>query len=236
MPREKDVTMRPLRRGLFFFAFGCAVLAAQEVQRHGLVFEQWVRDAFFDGYRPESYTQKWDIPAAANRAHGHLPVNPKAAKYGTPVDLGDALRQFEISDSFILVIGYWQQDGDTKRMVNIVAPVITPEQWRKLWSPVTLADLQRLDAVIKDRALTPEQARAAAQKIKRAPPFSQAIIQVNPKIDSHEQRRLQSSLSFAAVFRELAPDADSAVQPTPRLWGVAYPGPIASKPRELKKP
>ena len=172
------------------FAVAFNALAAQEVQHHGLVFEQWVRDAFFDGYRPESYTQKWDIPAAANRAHGHLPVNPKAAKYRTPVDLGDALRQFEIAEPFILVIGYWQQDGDTKRMVNIVAPVITPELWKRLWGAVTLADLQRLDAVIKDRALTPEQARAAAQKIKHAPPFSQAIIQVNPKIDSHEQRQI----------------------------------------------
>ena len=218
------------------FAVAFNALAAQEVQHHGLVFEQWVRDAFFDGYRPESYTQKWDIPAAANRAHGHLPVNPKAAKYRTPVDLGDALRQFEIAEPFILVIGYWQQDGDTKRMVNIVAPVITPELWKRLWGAVTLADLQRLDAVIKDRALTPEQARAAAQKIKHAPPFSQAIIQVNPKIDSHEQRRLQSSLSFAAVFQHLVPAGDSAPQEAPSLWGVAYPGPIASKPRELKKP
>ena len=70
------------------FAVAFNALAAQEVQHHGLVFEQWVRDAFFDGYRPESYTQKWDIPAAANRAHGHLPVNPKAAYVVYDLDTG----------------------------------------------------------------------------------------------------------------------------------------------------
>ena len=39
------------------------VAPAQEVQRHGLVFEQWVRDTFFEGYQPPGYTQRWDIPA-----------------------------------------------------------------------------------------------------------------------------------------------------------------------------
>ena len=57
--------------------------SAQEVQSHGLVFERWVRDTFFDGYKPASYTQRWDIPASANRAHGGIPVNPKAVKHGT---------------------------------------------------------------------------------------------------------------------------------------------------------
>src|SRR5690606_12763214 len=88
---------------------------AQEVQSHGLVFEQWVRDTFFDGYRPARYTQKWDIPAEANTRHGALPVNPKAVKYGTPVGLGDALQQFDITEPFILVLGYWQQTGGEKR-------------------------------------------------------------------------------------------------------------------------
>ena len=225
-------------RGLFFTAALLALallpLRAQEVQQHGLVFEQWVRDTFFEGFRPKSYTQKWDIPAAVNKTHGLVPVNPKATKFGTPVDLGDALRQIQISEPFMLIIGYWQQTGDTKRIVNIVAPTITPEQWQKLWAPVTLADLKKLDAVIKDRSLTPAQARDRAQAIKKAPPFSQSIIVVNPKIDSKGQRRLQCSLRFADLFKHLAPDADASVQEKPTLWGVDYPGPIDSKPRQFK--
>lgn len=228
------LTLRGILLTSALFAVALLPLRAQEVQQHGLVFEQWVRDTFFDGYRPESYTQKWDIPAAANKHHGRVPVNPKATKYGTPVDLGDALRQIRISEPFMLILGYWQQAGDTKRIVNIVAPTITPEQWQKLWAPITLADLEKLDAVIKDRSLTPAQARERAQAIKKAPPFSQAIIVVNPKIDSKGQRRLQCSLRFADLFKHLAPDADSAAQVRPSLWGVEYPGPIDSKPRQFK--
>ncbi len=212
-----------------------AVASAQEVQQHGLVLEQWVRDTFFDGYQPSRYTQKWDIPASANKRFGGIPVNPKAAKYGTPVDLGDALRQRKITEPFILVVGFWRQDGDEKHFVNLIAPRIDPATWEKLWGPVTLADLERLDAVIKDKSLSPAEARAAAQKIKNAPPFTQSVIIVNPKIDSKTQRRLQCSLRFDDFFKHLAPDADRAPQDHPTLWGVPFPQPVTSKPRTFSK-
>jgi hypothetical protein len=227
--------IRPVRIFVLGLLLGAALVPAQEVQRHGLVFEEWVRDTFFGGYRPAGYTQPWDIPAAANRAHGGVPANPKVAKYGSPVDLGDALRQWRIEEPFLLVIGFWQQDGDEKRFVNLVAPRVEPATWRRLWSPITLADLQKLDAVIKDRSLTPEQARAAAQKIKSAPPFTQAIIQVNPKIDAHTQRRLQCSLRFEDVFTQLAPGASQKPQERPALWGVEFPQRIASKARAFNR-
>ena len=206
------------------------------MQRHGLVFEQWVRDTFFDGYKPASHTQRWDIPATANQAHGGIPVNPKASKYGTAVDLGDALRQHEIDEPFMLIIGFWQQDGDEKRMVNIIAPEISPELWRRLWGPVTYADLRRLDALIKDTGPSVEETRRRALRMKNSPPFTQAVIQVNPKIDTRGQRRLQCSIRFTDVFQHLAPGADSKPQERPTLFGVEYPGPIPSSPRELTKP
>lgn len=206
---------------------------AQEVQRHGVVFEEWVRGTFFDGYRPESHTQKWDIPAEANRRHGGVAVNPKAIKWRTSVDLGDALRQFDIDEPFILVIGYWIQDGPKKRFVKIVAPRIEPEQWRALWGPVTRADLQRLDAMIKDRDIPHQEVRRRAKAMKAGPPFSEAVFTLNPKIDSKGQRRLQCSLRFDEVFARLLPGVTPTAEDAPELWGVAFPGPIESGPRKL---
>ena len=217
-------------------AAGFIPVSAEEVQRHGLVFEQWVRDSFFAGYQPASYTQRWDIPATANKAHGGLPVNPKAIKYGAAVDLGDALRQFEIDEPFLLIIGFWRQDGDTKRIVNIVASEISPSVWRQLWAPVTRADLLRLDTLIKDRSRPPEKIRRLVLQMKNAAPFTLAVMQLNPKIDAKGQRRLQCSLRFGDFFKRLAPEADRAPQANPTLFGVAYPGPISSKPRMLSPP
>ena len=65
---------RPLR--LLAALLVAGVVSAQEVQHQGLVFEEWVDVAFFGGYRPPSYTQKWDLPAAENKTHGGVPVNP----------------------------------------------------------------------------------------------------------------------------------------------------------------
>ncbi|MBX3737085.1 MAG: hypothetical protein KF715_10370 [Candidatus Didemnitutus sp.] len=203
---------------------------AQEVQAHGLAFERWVRDTFFDGYKPASYTQRWDIPADANKDHGGIPVNPKAVKFGTPVDLGDALRQYEINEPFLLVLGFWEQDGDDKRFVSIVAPRIAPEKWKELWGDVTYADLLKLDDLIKDPARPIEEIRKLALKAKASPPFTTAVIQVNPKIDAR-QRRLQCSIRFADVFKHLAPDATPRPPDGAVLWGVPFPGPIASKAR-----
>lgn len=209
---------------------------AEEVQKHGLVFEQWVRDTFFDGYKPASYTQKWDIPADHNTAHGGIPANPKATKFGGPLDMGDALRQFGIAEKgerFLLVAGFWVQEGDTKKWVNAVAADVSPEQYRALWEPITREDLEKLDSVVKDKSLSLEEARAEAQKIKRRVPFSKAIMEVNPKIDAH-QRRLQCSIRFGDFFHFLAPAADPTKQEQPKLWNVPLPGPFVSKSRSFK--
>ncbi|MBW3635166.1 MAG: hypothetical protein KY445_01715 [Armatimonadetes bacterium] len=233
--------MNHLLKSLRLCAFAVVLLAgafsaqAKEVQNHGVVFEKWIRDTFFDGYEPKSYTQKWDIPASANKRFGGVAINPKAIKYRAPVDLGDALRQYQIDEPFIMIIGYWQQEGDKKRFVNVVAARIEPAQYRKLWGDVTLEDLRKLDAVIKE---TPDyrEARKLAQAMKKSKPFSSSIITLNPKIDSKTQRRLQCSLSFGNVFKHLAPTADPAIQERPLLWGVPVLGAFDSPARSFKRP
>lgn len=209
------------------------IASAQEVQAHGLIFERWVRDTFFGGYKPDSYTQRWDIPATVNKDHGGVPVNPKAVKFGTPVDLGDAVRQYEIEEPFLLVLGFWEQHGEQKHFVSIIAPFITPEQWKSLWGDVTYSDLLKLDELIKDPARPIEEVRKLALKTKSAPPFTTSVIQVNPKIDAR-QRRLQCSIRFADVFRHLAPGVDPRPADGAKLWDVPFPGPIDSPARHSR--
>jgi hypothetical protein len=158
-------------------------------------------------------------------------VNPKAAKYGTPIGLGDAMRQFEIAEPFLLIVGFWEQvTPKQKRWVNVQAPLVQPEQWRKLWGNITRADLERLIAVIKDKSVSIEETRAQAKLLKAQPPFDSAIIELNPKIDSN-QRRLQCSLSFAAFFDHLAPKAERGELEKPQVFGVPLPADFTSAPR-----
>jgi hypothetical protein len=215
---------------LLFSAWLCP---AAEEQSHGVIFEKWVRDTFFNGYTPRSYTQKWDIPADQNTAHGGIPANPKATKYNTPVDMGDALRQFAVTEGkekFLIIVGFWDQAEDEKHWVLGVPAEITPEQYRKLWEPITRADLEALDAVVKDKTLSIEAARAKAQEIKTQAPYTKAIMQVNPKLDG-KQRRLQCSIRFADFFKHLAPETKPEHQAQPMLWGEAMPPPFKSPAR-----
>jgi hypothetical protein len=208
-------------------------LSAQEVQSHGLVFENWINDTFFDGYRPD-YTGKWDVPGKLNKERGGIPVNPKAIKDRTSVDMGDALRQFDIDEPFWLVIGYWEQRGPMKYMVRILAERIDPEVWQSFWHPIQREDLERLDAVIKDRALDYREARKQAHAIKNAPPFTEAIMVVNPKIDSRGQRRLQCSLRYNDLTKHLLGGKEPVKSDSPQLWGTTFPNPIASPPRTFE--
>ena len=216
---------------------GCMSSRSAEEQSHGVVFEQWVRDTFFNGYNPKSYTQKWDIPADRNTEHGGIPANPKATKYGMPVDMGDALRQFRVAEDeqrFLIIAGFWDQDGENKKWVNGTVAEVSPETYRKLWEPITREDLEKLDAVVKDKSLTLEEARAQAQKIKNRAPFAKAIMQVNPKLDA-KQRRLQCSIRFGDFFHFLAPNAESLRQVKPVIWEVSMPDEFKSPPRRRKK-
>jgi len=222
-----------MTRVFLLLLFLTPFLQAREVQSHGLLFEKWLRDTFFGGYEPSSHTQKWDIPASANKEHGRIPVNPKAAKHGTPIGLGDALRQFEIDEPFLLITGFWRQKTETQKVwTNVQAVRVEPGLWQKLWHPITRTDLEKLDAVIKDTSLSLEEARKAAQAMKARIPFTKAVIQVNPKIDG-SQRRLQCSLRFDDFFTHLAPEASPKPQRQPQIFGVPVPKGFASTPRDF---
>ena len=214
------------------FCLAASLVHATEVQRHGLGFEHWVADTFFGRHRPSGPTDKWDIPASANGNHGRIPVNPKATQHGEPVLLGDALRQYDINEPFLLIVGFWEQDGHGKKFVQSLVVRIEPDQWRKLWAPVTRADLEAMDKLVKDTSRPISEVRKEVLRRKKLPPFSEAVIQLNPKIDQ-SQRRLQCSISYVRLFKNLAPGRSRKAQPFAEIFGRRIPSIAVSPPRKL---
>jgi hypothetical protein len=202
------------------------------VQQHGLSFEHWVADTFFGGHRPSGPTDKWDVPASANKNHGRIPVNPKATQYGEPMLLGDALRQYDIKEPFLLIVGFWEQDGRGKKFVQSLVVRIDPDRWHKLWGPVTRADLEAMDKLVKDTSRPIAEVRKEVLRRKKLPPFSQAVIQLNPKIDK-SQRRLQCSISYVRLFKNLAPGRDRKAQAFAKIFGRRIPRITSSPPRSF---
>lgn len=210
-----------------------------EVQFHGFSFEKWVRDTFFEGYSG-SYMQKWDVPPEINRAptipaqFRHLPVSIKTAKYGSPIGLGDVLRQRQVESDFVMITGFWHQRTTTEKWFSDIGAIhCRASAWSDLWGELTLEQLQAIDRVVKDMKLPYATARLRAREWKQnTPGVHSARLVINPKIDSKTQRRIQCSLPFSE-FWHLAGRAPKT-QEASELWGVPFPNPVNSSSRVFR--
>jgi len=201
-----------------------------EVQRHGVDFEQWVREEFFNGYEAP-YTSKWDIPASVNHAlpkpYRGLPVSVKCAKIGRPIDLADALRQRSIDEPFVIIIGLWNQRTPAEKWIEeIICLRIEPSAWKALWGSLTHDDIVVLDTAIKERTRPVAEVRAFAAQWKRDHRGAGNTIAINYKIDAKGQRRVQCSLPLDALLA-----AASTVERGDMLFKRTFPNPIISTPR-----
>ena len=118
------------------------------------------------------------------------------------------------------------------KFVQSLIARISPEQWRKLWAPVTRADLEAIDRLAKDTSLPIDEVRREVLRRKKKSPFSEAVIQLNPKIDQ-SQRRLQCSISYLRPFKNLAPGRDRKAQSSAEIFGRRIPPIPASPPRAM---
>src|SRR5215213_3106431 len=132
-----------------------------EKQIHGLDFEKWIKDTFFESYVQTSYTDKWDATSVVfkNEFLMHamtfqgLPISIKTCKYGSPIGFGDAIRQYENSQDFLLFVGFWTKAGNARKYVSVKAVKITKTEWHGLFTgAVTEKELidDRLDSEPED--------------------------------------------------------------------------------------
>lgn len=89
-----------------------------------------------------------------------------------------------------------------------------------------------MDELVKDTSRPIAAVRKEVLRRKKQPPFSEAVIQLNPKIDK-SQRRLQCSISYVRLFKNLAPGRDRKAQPFAEIFGRRIPSIRFSPPRDL---
>ena len=178
-----------------------------EVQFHGFSFERWAKDTFFSGYLG-NYMQKWDILASENKKEEvpiewrNFPVSTKTAKWGSPIGLGDAMRQRNIDETFVMIDGFWRQRTPQEKWFEEIGVVkFHPDFWNSLWGAIDLSTLRELDSKIKDLSLHYSDARKVAKQWKSQLVRSGSKIVINPKIDSKKQRRIQCSLPFPIFWK-----------------------------------
>ncbi len=206
-----------------------------EVQAHGFSFEKWVRDQFFAGYSG-TYMQKWDVPPDQNihpvvpEHFRHFPVSIKTAKTGSPIGLGDVLRQRQIDHDFLMIVGFWEQRTTTEKwFVDIGCAMFLAADWQSLWGQLTLAEISAIDAVVKNQGTHYSAVRAEAQNWKRQPSVQTSKLVINPKIDSKTQRRIQCSLPNRSFWQMVGREPQKC--DNPKLWNQVFPNPVKSSAR-----
>jgi len=206
-----------------------------EVQAHGFSFEKRVRDHFFSGYQG-TYMQKWDVPhdykgeTSVPAKFQNLPVSIKSAKFGSPIGLGDVLRQRQIGQNFLMIVGFWQQRTPTEKwIVDIGCAMFDIAAWQNLWGQLTLEDISSIDRVVKNLNEHYSIVRAKAQQWKTKPAVQTSTLVINPKIDSKSQRRIQCSLPYTTFWNFAG--RNPTPQDCPELWGHVFPNPIKSSAR-----
>jgi hypothetical protein len=180
--------------------------------------------------------QKWDVPPDRNNQASvpvqfhNLPVSIKTAKLGSPIGLGDVLRQRQIDNDFLMIVGFWEQrTANEKWIVDIGCAAFNLGAWQKLWGQLTLDDISRIDQVVKNMSEHYSIVRAKAQAWKIKAAIHASTLVINPKIDSKTQRRVQCSLPYSTFWNFAG--RKHLPQDNPDLWGHVFPNPIKSSAR-----
>ena len=182
-------------------------------QFHGKAFEREVISTCFGVPKEiaESFndTAIFDIPLGVVTCK-HPTGNPvsiktaavKAAARAATVCLSDARRVWSWREQIVLVVGLYNQIGDEKHFHSIYEFRFNLSELErsKLYGEITLDEVTFFHERLKSFEIGQHAAaRAWAKTLKKAWKARTGVIQLNPKIDSKNQRRLQCSAAITAL-------------------------------------
>lgn len=164
-----------------------------EVQEHGFIFENWIKQILHIDHLATNYTQKWDIP-------GELPISVKCMGEFNALEFSSAERMWEIDSDFLLVVARWRQTGPNKIIISIDELLFNKVILKKLRGDITLNELRAFNDKIKSfppgRA-GQEAGSAFAEHWKRINSHKMGLLNIAAKLDSKTQRRVQCNLNYS---------------------------------------
>ena len=218
-------------------------------QNHGKTFEREVITTCFGVTEDEadnfSNTAVFDIPFGITTCQ-HPTGDPvsiktaaiKAAAKTATVCLSDARRVWSWNRPLILVVGVYTQtktEGQNLKAFHTVYEFhlrLTEKERGRLYGALTLADVSTFHETL--RTFGPgehEKARAWSKAEKRRLAPKTGDIQLNPKIDSKTQRRLQCSIRLALLVTACEQTKRFSKEETGTYRGLPLPFCIDSSPR-----
>ena len=134
--------------------------------------------------------------------HSDIDISIKTAK-GKKVDCGDILRR-RAETEYDIIIGLWNQVGDTKVFHTEYTFHIKPEHESLLWGKMTYEKLREFDNYIKsipEGRTAQQDTKVERQVLKTITEDADAQMKIHPKVDSKKQRRVQCSFNIDRLIK-----------------------------------
>tara|TARA_A100000164_G_C21890093_1_gene764902 strand:- start:394 stop:999 length:606 start_codon:yes stop_codon:yes gene_type:complete len=177
-----------------------------EVQAHGNYFEDiktreitGMSKDEYDNLKDNGYTSSMDI---VKGLHSDRDISIKTAK-SKKVDCGDILRR-RAETEYDIIIGLWNQVGDTKIFHTEYTFHIKPEHESLLWGKMTYEKLREFDNYIKsipEGRTAQQDTKVERQVLKTITEDADAQMKIHPKVDSNKQRRVQCSFNIDKLIK-----------------------------------
>jgi len=177
-----------------------------EVQKHGFIFENWVKSVLGVKKLASKYTQKWDIP-------GETPISVKCMGLTNALEFGSTVRIWEINETFTIVVSRWKQVRNKKTIKSIDEIDITPEILKKMRGDITLEEIKDFNNKIKSFPAGKDGQNKGitfAKKWKKDRKNKMGLLTITHKIDSKNQRRIQCNLNYTNYVKLFGQPSDKS--------------------------
>lgn len=209
-----------------------------ESQSHGFFWERVIRRDVFKTTSKNAYTCVNDIDKSENPFDKNENISIKTMGKDT-LCLGSASRimRYPTDQKHTAIVLVYKQIDSNKQLVRILE--LSLDEKKALFGDVTLQDIEELENMLrllpKNGKISPELRKASEEKKKEMNSKTNNGVQLNIKIDSKTQRRLQCSITKLNAFLSRNPTLVIYDSSEPVVRGVRIPDRLSSTRRVRRK-
>lgn len=207
-------------------------------QGHGLYWDSQIREKVFGLGRCVNDTKKHDIDCSENKLDSEENVSLKTSG-GDSIGCGDIIRFFDadFSKKYTIILIRYAQRGDRKKIHEIVEIRYDEALRSYLFGTASAEDISAYADLV--RSIPHGRASAESKKAykdgkKRLQSGFGMKIAVNPKVDGRSQRRVQCTISFKKLEKEM-PGCIVSRTPAAEVRGIGIDSEILSPSRKRNK-
>ncbi len=164
-------------------------------QLHGKTYEDYLKSVFLGSLNHKGpANSSWDIEKEYDKIN-ELPTSIKVTK-NKYVGLADARKIWLLNEPYRLLIGRYNQQNEMKIFHTLHEFLISLEEHKKLLGDISYDEIEEYHKYLLTFKLGHHYDARIWAKCKKQSLKLRSVIQLNPKIDSGLQRRLQASIKI----------------------------------------